>query len=203
MRPFSSRAISRSESAVHGIVVSVLRVVAFVRRVGGHGPFDSFGRLPFVAGMDVAMEPRLGVAEGLVVDAAQSAVPAGDLDRLADEREIEQETDTLIDRQIREVIDGSVLAEQSASSQADAGCRRSRRSRCACGPSPSDSRRDVLIRCARRARTRLTTLSARAGPCQSGSCRRIHHVHGAAAGSCARVGLELQRNGQDVLMAAR
>jgi hypothetical protein len=38
--------------------------------------------------MDVAMQPRLSVAEDLVVDAAQSAVPARDLDRLADEREI-------------------------------------------------------------------------------------------------------------------
>ena len=48
---------------MHGIVISVLQVVALVRQVGG-------------------------------------------------QRQIEQEVDTLLERQVREVVDGSVLAEQ-------------------------------------------------------------------------------------------
>lgn len=71
--------------------VCELFCVALVLWVAPDGAGDPFRWLPVIAGMDVPVQMRQGVAKDLVVDAAQSVVATRHLDRFADQGEIEEE----------------------------------------------------------------------------------------------------------------
>src|SRR5215208_3362833 len=92
--------------------VGKLRIVPHVLRVARDRAGDLVRRFPVVAGMDVSVQDRLGVAKHLIVDPPKTAVPTRALNGLAEQREVEEELLAALPVQVGEVVDGRVVGEE-------------------------------------------------------------------------------------------
>jgi hypothetical protein len=85
------------------------RVVPDILRVPPNRSANHLCRLPFVPRVNVPVEDRQRVTEDLVVDPAYPERAAATLDRLAQQREVEQELGTTRPIEIGEMVDGRIV----------------------------------------------------------------------------------------------